>query len=199
MNVTYQLYCIGSVLYNKSINYITNDTADNKQPKRICNMNRGVFGGLYDLTYESTKIVDQLYLGNSYNARNYYDLEQKDIGLIINSSPGIPNYFEGNFEYYNVNVKDISGANILIHLHKTIDIMHSFITNNPTKNILVHCFMGSSRSATIIIAYLIKYNEFRLRDALNYLKQKRNVVNLNIDFFDQLKLFENDLKNNKQE
>ena len=46
--------------------------------------------------------------------------------------------------------------------------------------------MGSSRSATIIIAYLIKYRGYRCRDALNFLKQKRDLVNINVDFFKQL-------------
>jgi len=194
MNISYQLYCLGHVLYDKSKIYLRNNTNDNIQPKRIDNSPRGILGGLYDLTYDSTKIIDQLYLGNSYNARNYYQLQNNNIGLIVNSSPGVPNYFEDYFEYYNVNVKDISGANILDYLNDTTEAINEFIINNPKKNVLVHCFMGSSRSATIIIAYLIKYKKYRLRDALNYLKEKRPVVNLNIDFFSQLQIFEKNIK-----
>ena len=54
------------------------------------NIDRGTFGSLYDLTYDS-KIIDRLYLGNSCNARNYYELENNNIGMIINSSPCISN------------------------------------------------------------------------------------------------------------
>ena len=64
--------------------------------------------------------------------------------------------------------------------------MNDFLTKNKDKGIFVHCFMGSSRSATIVIAYLIKYQNYRVRDAINYVKEKRCVVNLNVDFFNQL-------------
>ena len=47
-----------------------------KKAKRIVPINRGLIGSLYDLTYPSTKVLDRLYLGNSYNARDYYDLEK---------------------------------------------------------------------------------------------------------------------------
>ena len=68
--------------------------------------------------------------------------------------------------------------------------MHKYITDNPSKNILVHCFMGSSRSATVIIAYLIKYLNYSLIDAMQFVKTKRVVVNLNKDFYNQLEIFE---------
>ena len=72
--------------------------------------------------------------------------------------------------------------------------MHTFISHNKTKNILVHCFMGSSRSATIIIAYLMRYKGYGYRDALNFIKEKRSVVNLNTDFYEQLNQYESDIK-----
>ena len=81
----------------------------------------------------------------------------------------------------------------------TSDAMHAYIEENPQKNIFVHCFMGSSRSATIIIAYLIKYHKYGLRDALNYVKEKREVVNLNQDFFKQLRQFEDALHNSNED
>ena len=55
--------------------------------------------------------------------------------------------------------------------------------------------MGSSRSATILIAYIIKYKGYSRRDALNFLRDKRGLVNLNIDFFNQLGDFEEEIKN----
>ena len=190
MDTTYKIYCMGNVLCDKSLTYITDTTSEHdKKAKRVVPNDRGIFGSLYDLTYPSTKVLDRLYLGNSYNARDYYDLEKNKIGLIINSSPCISNYFIDYFKYINVNVKDISGADILSHLDNTVTQMHDYLNENPDKNVFVHCFMGSSRSATIIIAYLIKYHKYRARDAINFVKEQRNVVNLNVDFFEQLLLF----------
>jgi len=192
----YKIYCLGNVLLDKGYSYLNSQAIGNKKAVRMNDIDRGALGSLYDLTYDSTLIVPQLYLGNSCNARNYYDLENNKVGLIINSSPCISNYFENEFKYYNVEVEDISGANILCHLDKVVTEMNEFIENNPQKSVFVHCFMGSSRSATIIIAYLIKYHNYNLRDALNYVKEKREVVNLNKDFFKQLLEFEKNIKSN---
>ena len=198
MTSPYKIYCLGNVLIDKGYNYWNSQDNSNKKAVRMNNIERGPLGSLYDLTYDSTLIVDQLYLGNSCNARNYYELENNKVGLIINSSPCISNYFQNEFEYYNVKVEDISGADILCHLDNTVTKMHDFIESNPQKSVFVHCFMGSSRSATIIIAYLMKYHNYNLRDGLNFVKEKREVVNLNQDFFKQLSEFEKTL-NNKQE
>lgn len=199
MTSPYKIYCLGNVLIDKGYNYWNSQDNSNKKAVRMNNIERGPLGSLYDLTYDSTLIVDQLYLGNSCNARNYYELENNKVGLIINSSPCISNYFQNEFEYYNVKVEDISGADILCHLDNTVTKMHDFIENNPQKSVFVHCFMGSSRSATIIIAYLMKYHNYNLRDALNFVKEKREVVNLNQDFFKQLSEFDKTLNNKQQE
>jgi protein phosphatase slingshot len=193
MDKPYKFFCLGNVLIDKGINYLYSEDKSDKKAIRMKNIDRGTFGSLYDLTYDSTKIIDRLYLGNSCNARNYYELENNNIGMIINSSPCISNYFENEFTYYNVKVEDISGADIYSHLTEVVDRMHNYIEENPQKNIFVHCFMGSSRSATIIIAYLIKYHNYGLREALSYVKEKREVVNLNQDFFKQLRQFEDEL------
>ena len=54
--------------------------------------------------------------------------------------------------------------------------------------------MGSSRSASIVIGYLMKKLSLRRRDALNLAKQKRDLVNINTDFFEQLRKYEKFLK-----
>ena len=196
METPYKIYCLGNVLIDKGINYMYSDVKNDKKAVRMTDIDRGTFGSLYDLTYNSSMITDRLYLGNSCNARNYYELENNNIGMIINSSPCISNYFENEFTYYNVEVKDILGADIYSHLNKVVTTMHNYLEEHPQKNIFVHCFMGSSRSATIIIAYLIKYKNYTLRDALSYVKGKREVVNLNQDFFTQLRRFKDELDDN---
>lgn len=190
MDIPYKMYCMGNVLADKLTSYIYTDNTTDVKAERVVELNRGVFGSLYDLTYNSTKIIDRLYLGNSCNARNYYDMQNDNIGLVVNASPCISNYFSKEFEYLNVDVKDISGANILPYLLDTVNSMKEYISNHPNRNILVHCFMGSSRSATIIIAYLIKFHNYSLEDAMQYVKEKRIVVNLNKDFYNQLQIFE---------
>ena len=56
------------------------------------------------------------------------------------------------------------------------------IESNKNKKILVHCFMGASRSVSIIINYLIKKYKYTLSDAINFIKQKRPFINPNNKF-----------------
>lgn len=52
-----------------------------------------------------------------------------------------------------VPVDDISSASIIDHFETTFDFIDRVRKNG---NLLVHCMAGISRSATIVIAYLMK-------------------------------------------
>ena len=190
MNTTYKLFCMSKMLLDKSYYYLTEDENTYTKVERIYPIQKNVINSLYDLTYEPTKITNKIFLGNAYNARDYYDLSEKNIGLIINCTENIPNYFEDYFKYHRVSIKDINGVNILPYLSETVKVIDDFVKSNENKKILIHCFMGSSRSATVTIAYLMKYHNLRLRDALNFVKEKRDIVNLNVDFFKNLNQYE---------
>ena len=38
---------------------------------------------------------------------------------------------------------------------------------------MIHCYQGISRSATFVLAYLIKYRKYKLEDAIRYVFDKR--------------------------
>tara|TARA_B100000925_G_C22002662_1_gene472081 strand:+ start:2329 stop:2952 length:624 start_codon:yes stop_codon:yes gene_type:complete len=196
MDLPYKAYCMSRMLIDKSLGYMySRDTTDLGKTKRIYNINRGLSGSLYDLTYQPSYIINNIYLGNAYNARNYYNLIENDIGLIINCTEEIPNYFEDHFDYIRVDVKDVNGANIYPYLDETVTSIHDYIEKNPLKDVFVHCFMGSSRSATIVVAYLIKYYKYNLTDAINFIKSRREVINLNSYFYNQLKDYQKYIRN----
>jgi protein-tyrosine phosphatase len=62
---------------------------------------------------------------------------------------------------------------------------HEFISNSPG-NILVHCHAGVSRSATIVLSYLMKYKSMAFEDARNFVKSKRRCICPNPGFTRQL-------------
>ncbi len=57
------------------------------------------------------------------------------------------------------------------------------------RNVLVHCHAGVSRSATIIVAYLIKKEPTNLTKALASLRSKRPRAKPNEAFMQQLRKF----------
>lgn len=56
--------------------------------------------------------------------------------------------------------------------------------------VLVHCKMGISRSASVVIAYAMKAFNMSLDEALNLVKKKRTCIKPNQAFCNQLKTYE---------
>ena len=59
--------------------------------------------------------------------------------------------------------------------------------------VLVHCYAGISRSATVCLAYLMQTQRLTLDKAFTLLKSHRSKVNPNLNFMTQLAEFERTL------
>ena len=59
---------------------------------------------------------------------------------------------------------------------------------------MVHCYAGVSRSATIIIAYLMQEKRLTFVEALKYVRRRRPIVCPNFGFQKQLLDFEKNLR-----
>lgn len=100
----------------------------------------------------------------------------------------MPNLQHDLYEYedsYSATISDI--------FNKVTDDIHDSITKN--KSVYVHCFMGRSRSATIIVAYMMKYHGLTFDDALDFINAKRRVC-INLSFIRQLRTFAERLRPN---
>jgi protein-tyrosine phosphatase len=58
----------------------------------------------------------------------------------------------------------------------------------------VHCAAGVSRSATIVIAYLIMKKNMTCEEALKFARSKRPIIDPNPGFISQLIKFEKKIK-----
>ncbi|XP_039294287.1 dual specificity protein phosphatase 14 [Nilaparvata lugens] len=85
-------------------------------------------------------------------------------------------------------VLDTLNQDILTHLHRVADQINEVKCQGGRT--LVHCVAGVSRSATLCLAYLIKYHNMSLRRAFNHLRSRRRCVRPNSHFFYQLIQFE---------
>lgn len=86
--------------------------------------------------------------------------------------------------YYIVNIQDSESSDLKNHFDATTKFIHDEM--NHGKDVYVHCNMGRSRSATIIIAYLMRYKKMPLVDALDFIKTKHPDVKPNSGFMNQL-------------
>lgn len=137
---------------------------------------------------EPTHIVDNIYLGSGYNAASYNCLNSYNIKCVVNMAHELRNYHQ-NVEYYKKGVyddnKDKLNSDDFEDVYNYIVNMRDKLTNEDgtyNGNILIHCFMGASRSAIIMAYYLVKNSELNdeeieIEQAIEYIKSKRDHVN----------------------
>ena len=132
-------------------------------------------------------IIPHLYLGNIWNAKNSVELSKLNIHTIINMTYEMKNYYPTDYYYINYPWHDWLGYQILNDLDNICDQINKLITQKC--NVLVHCKMGISRSVTVILAYLIKYNKMSFTEAHEYVKSIKDSICPNDTFVDDLIIF----------
>lgn len=87
--------------------------------------------------------------------------------------------------YLKIRIEDDLFADIYQH----IGTCNAFIEDAKKKGgrVFVHCFAGISRSASIVIAYLMHSQEISYETAFEKCRQKRGVIEPNPGFVEQLK------------
>lgn len=134
-----------------------------------------------------------IYLGGDSGANNFAMISQLGITHILNVSDNIPNYYEDSREitYMRVPIADCGS----VILKDYFPAVFAFINNalETGGRILVHCFAGKSRSASFVIAYLMKYQTMSFKHAFAHVQMHRAVVEPNLGFELQLYAFEKTL------
>lgn len=110
--------------------------------------------------------------------------------LIINASSDLPS-FRGPWTTYRVAVEDDRNTTIYPFLSDAADAINTAIKGGG--NVIVHCMAGVSRSASIVMAYLIKWKKMSLRTAYNTVVSIRPVARPNSTFLSQLGRFEREV------
>jgi hypothetical protein len=134
------------------------------------------------LLKEPSHIVDNIYLGSAFNAADFKMLKHLDIKVIINATKSIRNFNPSEFIYYNYPTEDIEDGS----LRDYYETCYQSIVANSDKNVLVHCFAGRSRSAALVLYYIMKKYDVSLSDALDLLCEQRPLVNINQTFIKEV-------------
>ena len=131
-------------------------------------------------------IDDNLWLGNLSAAKDIKDLKEKGITKILTiMEKDFPEYkSEDGFVHKRIELIDYIDQNIIKFFGECLN----FIKGD--EKVLVHCQSGASRSATIVIAYLMWNKKMKYMEASKYVKEKRFIVFPNPGFREQLKMFE---------
>ena len=93
-----------------------------------------------------------LYLGDADTAATWLVLDQLQITAVVNASQG-PNHFPERLRYLSVDVADSPEEDLLSYVDDVVLFMEDVLSKG--ENLLVHCHMGVSRSASLVIALLV--------------------------------------------
>ncbi|XP_039110359.1 dual specificity protein phosphatase 26 isoform X1 [Hyaena hyaena] len=113
-------------------------------------------------------------------ANNRRELRRLGITHVLNASHsrwrGTPEAYEGlGIRYLGVEAHDSPAFDMSIHFQTAADFIHRAL-NQPGGRILVHCAVGVSRSATLVLAYLMLYHRLTLVEAIKKVKDHRGII-----------------------
>lgn len=122
------------------------------------------------------------------------DLLKNGITCIINCTTEVPNMNRLGLAVDRIKLwlEDTEEADIAQHFYHVPDQIEMVIRGGG--KVLVHCVAGVSRSASIVLAYLLKFHFKSLRESFHFLAAKRALVRPNLGFWRQLIDFELELK-----
>ncbi|KAK0511315.1 hypothetical protein JMJ35_005888 [Cladonia borealis] len=140
------------------------------------------------------EIFPHIYLGGSYAAENISTLTTKNISFVISiMSKNLPPstreaYMDKRIEHVYIKKRDDSDEDILAVLGEVCALIEK--KSQGGKGVLLHCAMGVSRSATIMAAYVMQRWGISGTEAVNFIRNKRHVVQPNRGFCEQLDVWE---------
>jgi len=145
--------------------------------------------------YPMTKITETLYLGNDHDASDEAALKKAKITHVLSmiarnwsSKPrGLFNWMSKGIKRKCVPMRDDGNSDVAKILEEKG--LWNFILDSQRrkKKILVHCQMGMNRSPTIVMGFLMKYDDITFYKAWRLVKQKRVIVQPHVNYIKQLR------------
>ncbi|KMT10920.1 hypothetical protein BVRB_5g113330 [Beta vulgaris subsp. vulgaris] len=124
-------------------------------------------------TEKPSLITNHLFISGALAARSVYTLQHLGITHVLclcsNEIGQSDSQFPDLFEYRNFSISDEEDSNISTIFNEACDFIDGVERANG--KVLVHCFEGRSRSATLVLAYLMLKKNSTLLEAWNILKK----------------------------
>ncbi len=127
-------------------------------------------------------IIDNIYLGGNDAASDENYLKQYNITTVINCAEEIVSVYK-DIKLLELNLYDSFNQ----PLFPKFEVAYKFIKKNSKNNILIHCALGVSRSASLVAFYMMKEKGWDYDTCYNYMKERRPIVDPNSNFVGQLR------------
>ncbi|XP_056393239.1 dual specificity protein phosphatase 18 isoform X2 [Hyla sarda] len=134
------------------------------------------------------QVTDGLFLSNAAAARKATLLTSHHITCVINVSQDYRMHVIPDLEYLHFPLADLPETRLYDLFEYISHKIHE--VKAAGGQTLLHCAAGISRSATLCLAYLMKYHGLTLLAAHAHLKARRPIIHPNIGFWRQLIAYE---------
>uniref|UniRef100_A0A8C6K7W3 Dual specificity protein phosphatase n=1 Tax=Nothobranchius furzeri TaxID=105023 RepID=A0A8C6K7W3_NOTFU len=129
------------------------------------------------------QVWPNLYIGDEKTALELTELKDLGITHVLNAAEGKWNnvftganyYSRMNNQYYGVEADDKPTFLISQYFFPAAEFIHEALSH-PQSKVLVHCVMGRSRSATLVLAYLMTKHGLTVVDAIEHVRQRRCIL-----------------------
>lgn len=134
---------------------------------------------------KASQIVEGIWLGDATDAMDIDSLKKNGIDCVANCAEKntltCAEYYPRGWNYVGFECDDAADYDILgKHLDQFTDFMDECVVNK--RKVLVHCVAGINRSATLLIAYLVRRRGMCLKDAISLCFQRRPIILTNDAF-----------------
>lgn len=147
-----------------------------------------------DFRPQASEILPNLYLSDMYTATNPSVLQRLGVTHVMSLVERVWYTYPSNIAHIWVPVHDNPFADIKSLFEPAIGWIKRAMDSGEDVRVLVHCMLGMSRSASMVIAYLMTTLGMNLVTALAHVKVRRAIVQPNDGFIKQLMDFERLLK-----
>jgi len=145
---------------------------------------------------DMNEICPGLFLGALSAAANINLLRRESVSTVLTVATGLQLKLPADeFQHHIIDVDDEESQDMMPFLQQALDTIDSCMSSG--KRILVHCFAGVSRSATIVLAFVMQKRLMPeqpgrsvLQQAFKFVKARRMCIDPNPGFVRQLIAFE---------
>ncbi|KAG5266727.1 hypothetical protein AALO_G00235470 [Alosa alosa] len=124
------------------------------------------------------EVWPNLFLGDMYMSHDRYSLWALGITHVLNAAhgkmccKGTDDFYGTTVSYYGVPANDLPTFDLSPFFYPAAQFIHQALSK-PSAKVFVHCAVGVSRSAALVLAYLMIHHNYTLLNAILRVKENR--------------------------
>ncbi|KAM9424323.1 dual specificity protein phosphatase 13A-like [Pholidichthys leucotaenia] len=124
------------------------------------------------------EVWPNLFIGDMFVANDRYSLWKLGITHVLNAAhgrmhcQGSHDFYGTTIDYYGVPADDLPSFDLSRFFFTSAEYIQNALDTTNAR-ILVHCAVGVSRSASLVLAYLMIHHRYTLLEAINKVKERR--------------------------